>query len=352
MKQVDYLIIGQGLAGSCLALQLLQRNKTVVVFDTPAANISTRIAAGLFNPVTGRKMSKTWMADTLFPYLFKFYKSAEQLTGSKFFYEMPIYRPFISFEEQNEWMANSADLSYAAYIEKISTQALFEDQAHNKYGGVLLKQCGYLDTTTFMLAVKNFLISQDAYRETYLETFHFTESTSSIHCDDISARELIFCNGVQTSESPAFSWLPFRPLKGETLSIRTQFKPQVIFNRGVYVVPEQETGLMKVGATYEKHHLHAQVTDTAREELRKNLEQLIKFGYEIVDQSWGLRPATADRRPFLGQHPKNPKLWVFNGLGTKGVSLAPYFSAQLADRITGVAGLSKEVNIERYYSLY
>src|SRR6478609_6743743 len=105
--KVDYLIIGQGLAGSCLALQLLKRGKCVFVFDEPEKNRASLIAAGLFNPVTGKLMTKTWKADKLFDYLHSFYPEAEEFLKSKFYYPFPLYRPFISIEEQNEWMGKS-----------------------------------------------------------------------------------------------------------------------------------------------------------------------------------------------------------------------------------------------------
>jgi len=104
---LDYLIIGQGLAGSALALKLLARSKRILVVDQPNHNVASRIAAGLFNPITGKKMVKTWLADKLFPALHTHYKDAEALTGKNFFYPMPIYRPFASIEEQNELMGKS-----------------------------------------------------------------------------------------------------------------------------------------------------------------------------------------------------------------------------------------------------
>ena len=118
-KQIDFIIVGQGLAGSALALQLLKRNKKILVIDRITTNSPSRIAVGLFNPITGRHMIKTWMADELFPYLHRFYQEAEALTQTRFFYPASLYRPFATIEEQNEWMAKSADPVYHGYIENI-----------------------------------------------------------------------------------------------------------------------------------------------------------------------------------------------------------------------------------------
>jgi len=67
--EYDYLVIGQGLAGSAIALQLLKRNRKFMVLDQPHQNNSSAVAAGIFNPITGKKWVKTWLAEQLFPYM-------------------------------------------------------------------------------------------------------------------------------------------------------------------------------------------------------------------------------------------------------------------------------------------
>ena len=121
MQKFDYIILGHGLAGASIAIQLLKRGKKILVIDNPSPTTASRVAAGLFNPITGRKMVKSWMADKLFPYLHQYYSEVEALTGRKFFYPMPVYRPFISVEEQNEWMAKSIEPSFQPYIQNIFT---------------------------------------------------------------------------------------------------------------------------------------------------------------------------------------------------------------------------------------
>jgi len=61
-----------------------------------------------------------------------------------------------------------------------------------------------------------------------------------------------------------------------------------------------------------------------------------------------MRPTTPDRKPILGVHPQHAQAVVFNGLGTKGVSLAPYFSGVLAEALENDAPINKEVDIDRY----
>ncbi len=54
----DFLIVGQGLAGSLLAWELMQRGAKVLIVDNGMPNAS-QVAAGLINPITGMRFAKT-----------------------------------------------------------------------------------------------------------------------------------------------------------------------------------------------------------------------------------------------------------------------------------------------------
>ena len=341
---VDYIIVGQGLAGSCLALQLVQQGKRVAVIDRKHENSATQVAAGLFNPITGRHMTLTWMADTLFPYLHEFYKQAEQITAATFFHPMPLYRPFVSIEEQNEWMGKSANATIASYIKDVHVSSIDEDRVQNKFGGLMIQQCGYVNTVKFCEAVRqhirhtNTLLDEDFQEEELIVEEDFIQYRL------FKARKIIFCQGERAATTKFFSWLPIRPLKGETLTISTSTTVSKIYNRGVYVVPE----IWRVGATYQFNDTSRSITEVGRKELVTKLDELVNFPYQIVTQSWGMRPTTPDRRPIIGPHPNHQSVVIFNGLGTKGVSLAPYFSKVLTTWLENGVPVNKEVDIHRY----
>ena len=346
---VDYLIVGQGLAGSCVAWQLLQRGKRVLVLDVPGNNRSSMIAAGLFNPITGKLMSRTWLAGTLFQSLFEFYPQVEQTLKQKFFYPMPLYRPFLSVQEQNEWMGYSAQPENQKFIDHIHTTSAYGDQAHDAFGGIVIKQCGYVDVPVFLQSIRTFLVQQNAFAEEWFDETQLQHSATEVTYKHWKASAIIFCTG--TSKTNLWKAAPVKPLKGETLTIKLEEKPKLIYNRGVYVVPGNEN-LYKVGATYETQNLSEVITEAARFELATRTRELITLPFEIVDQNWGMRPTSPDRRPMLGHHPNSKNVIIFNGLGTKGVSLAPYFSAHLANWLTGSAEILSTVNINRFKALY
>lgn len=262
---------------------------------------------------------------------------------------MNVYRPFISIEEQNEWMAKSIEPSFEPYIQKVFTSS-FMPGVNDKYGGIMLKQSGYLNTNAYLDAVRKLIEPNGDFVEAEVHNNDIHIENTCVRYNNFEAKKLIVCNGA--NDDPWFDWLPIKPLKGETLRIRCDLKEKVIINRGVYIVPAAGSNDWRVGATYDHENQEPQITEKARADLREKTEELITFPFNIVQQEYGFRPTTPDRRPILGQHPAFERVFTFNGLGTKGVSLAPYFSDVLARFIENGEPINKEVEIERYKLLY
>lgn len=347
-SQIDCIIVGQGLAGSAVAMQCLQRGYKIMVLDEPGQNQSSLIAAGLFNPVTGKNMVKTWLADAIFPCLFKFYPEVERLTKTSFFYPKPLYRPFVTVEEQNEWMSKSADDAYRNYVSRVSSSPQFDGEINDPYGGVTLKQTGYLDTKAYLEAVRSFLVARGVFRKKSFQEDKLEIGNDSVQYEDLTANRIIFCQGVQNAFNPWFRDFPVRLLKGEFLTMQCDWRKDVILNKGVYMVPVGGGNEWRVGATYNWNDRLPEITTGAKNELTHKLEDLVRFPYAVTGQEWGLRPTTPDRKPILGAHPGHRSLIIFNGFGTKGVSLAPYFSEVLIRWIENEGTINKEADVTRF----
>ncbi|MTI21603.1 FAD-binding oxidoreductase, partial [Fulvivirga sp. RKSG066] len=346
----DYIIVGNGLAGSTLALHLHNAGKRLIVFTGKEKNPSSLIAAGLYNPITGRKMVKTWRADDLFSYLETYYEEAEKLTGGTFLIKKTIYRPFFEAEEQNEWMGKSADQNYTTFIKKVHTSST-HSAVHDAFGGLALATTGYLDIPKCMESVTDFLRKKHTVIDENFDYQELIPNSSKVTYQGVEATKAIFCDGVGLKANTFFSWLPIRPVKGEILYIKTSVKLDYILNRGVFVLPIGND-IYKVGSTYDHNDSTLEPTSKAREQLISKLKAILDGDFEIVDQVAGLRPATKDRRPFVGMHPEFETIGVFNGLGTKGVSLAPYWARHFVQHLLEGNKLDREVNISRYFSLY
>jgi glycine oxidase len=344
--EIDFLIIGQGLAGTALAYRLEQAGQKIVLIDQPEANKSSRVAAGLYNPVTGRKMVKSWMAEHLFPVIEPFYEELERVSGRQFLTRKKIYRPFLSIEEQNEWMGHSSDPSIGMFIEKIFTESQYPEM-RDPFGGVLLKMSGWLNINKFLDGMTGYFgdkLFQKKFEENLLE-----KRADGWKYGDISTKNLIFCNGLEALKSRFFNYLPFAPVKGEILEVEQDFDPDFIANRGVFRV-QLSKGVYRVGSTYTWHDLDIGPTDSAKKEILDKLQDLVRVPVSsVISHRTGIRPATKDRKPFLGKHPIEDSVYIFNGFGAKGVSLIPYFSTMMTEYLIKSQPIIAEVDIARYF---
>ncbi|UZR93917.1 NAD(P)/FAD-dependent oxidoreductase [Chondrinema litorale] len=350
--KIDYLIVGQGIAGTILSYNLLKAGKTVRVIENDKRKSSSRVAAGIFNPITGRKMVKSWYADTLFPALQEFYPEFEAYTGENFFHQMDMFIPFDSQEKQNTWMANSAEDEYATYIRGFS-KTLYKNELHADFGGMIIKGSGYVDIPLMLDSYRKKIANLGFYINDEFNYDDLKLIEDGVEWKGIEAEKIFFCDGVgSASGNPFFNWLAFRPVKGELLKVK--FEKNIFehaINRGCWILPQPD-GTSKVGATYNNRELDYEVTEDARNMLLDKMEQLTHLPYQVVGQLTGIRPATYDRRPFVGLHPVYEQLGVFNGLGAKGISLAPYFAKHFTEVLLSGFPLMGLVDISRVIRKY
>jgi glycine/D-amino acid oxidase-like deaminating enzyme len=340
------MIIGQGLAGSAVAIHLLNLGKKVVVFDVINENSASRIAAGLFNPITGKNKVKTWLAEETFSYLHEFYPLVESMINRKFFHPVGVFHPFSSIQEQNEWMARSSEPGLKEFIRSITVKSE-KRGIKDEFGGVVINKAGYINTGVYLDGVRQLLIEQDAFVDEAVQEEDLKPEKDSVRYRNWMADRVIFCTGTGSLESKWFKQVPIISLKGETLLIKGEEIGNQVVNRGVYIVP-QGSEIYNVGATYQLGDTSPVITGKGRDELIEKLKMVIAFDFEIVNQQWGMRPTTHDRRPIIGVHAASNRLVYFNGMGTKGVSISPYFARELTRWLENNMTLNKEVDISRY----
>jgi glycine/D-amino acid oxidase-like deaminating enzyme len=348
----DYIIVGQGIAGTALSYALIRKGRKVLVVDKGSTYSSSKAAAGIFNPVTGKRLVRTWQADKLFPFLRDFYSCMEKDLQTNFLHLLPVYRPYISIEEQNSWFAKTSSPELSIYTDTTQNPQPYAPYIHHPYGGILIRQSGYVDIPHMLEAYKHYLIARKYYLN---ESFNYADmevTDTQVSWQGIKAKKILFCEGTHNEKNPYFHWLPFQQVKGELLVVQIPgLETDHIINRGIFILPVGNY-LFKVGATYEWDELNWLPTAQARQEITDKLKDLVRVPFIVIDHLAGIRPSSADRRPFIGLHPEYPTLGIFNGLGTKGVSIAPYFAHQFVDYLEDGKELSQEVLVNRYFSLY
>jgi glycine/D-amino acid oxidase-like deaminating enzyme len=344
-----YLIIGQGIAGTTLALTFWKEGIPFIVVDQGTEKAASTVAAGLYNPFTGPEMKLTWNANALFAELGNFYPWAEDLLGAEFFFPTTIYRPFLTVWEQNEILAKAAE--NPTFIGAEPKAEELEAAVKHPYGGLSTNQSGFVRTTEYLKSARAFFQSNSCLIQQTFEESEVEYSETSISYLGKSIRGVIYANGINAGDKP-FDFVPFRPNKGEVLTIGWNQNPNFIPNRKVYLVPLSEKGTFKVGATYSNHFEDNQPTPEGKAELTAHLENLIEGKWEILGHFSGVRPAIADRKPVIGPHPGLPFTYIFGGLGAKGISLAPWCAKQLANHLKYNETILPEIHLSRFKKRY
>jgi len=348
--EVDYIIVGCGLAGIAFCEQLYSNQKSFVVFDDQSQQ-SSLVAGGLYNPVVLKRFSKVWKSKEQLDLAIPVYQTIEDRLHVKLDYKIPVRRRFTSLEEQNNWFEASDKEGLKPFLNtNLITNENAAIDADFKLGEVL--DTGKIDTNTLIDNYKNWLKDSNSY---YSESFNYKQldvKSTGVQYKTIKAKYIVFAEGFGLKQNPYFNFLPLNGTKGELLIIKApKLKLDYVLKSSAFLIPLKEKDQYIVGATYEWTDKTNTVTLKAKEELLNKLKTFLKCDFEVVDQVAGIRPTVKDRRPLVGAHPEHKHLFVLNGLGTRGVMIGPYIAMQLFKHIENEMPLDEEININRFSNI-
>ena len=346
--QVDYAIIGQGLAGSLIAHFLLERGKTVHVFDNGHRTSSSVVAAGIINPITGWRFVKSWRIDELLPFAKQTYRHLEQQLDASFLTETDIIRSIHSQKDRNNWLLRSTLPDYAPYMQDEVDWNEFIQKIRLPYSAGTVRKSCRLNCEKFLNEYKLFLTNNGSYTLTEISPEDMNRLSGGLPINGLVTKAVIDCRGYRAKQEGSFGQLPFGGSKGEVLLVKIPGANFTrLFKNRIFIVP-MEDDLYWVGSAYENDFEDDRPTEQGKQTLREKLEAALRMPYEIVDHRAAIRPTVKDRRPFLGTHPQISNLHIFNGLGTKGASLGPFFANRLAAYLCEGVPLEDVVNIARF----
>lgn len=344
--QMDYIVVGLGLAGLAFTKELEKNKKSYLVFEDHSQN-SSLVAGGVYNPVALKRFTPVWNATEQLDIALPFYEVLEIQFNRKYDYPIDIYRIFKSVEEQNNWFAACDNPVLSNYM---STKLIKE-----KHEGVLadfgygkLLNTGRIDTKTLLEDYRNYLLKKKLVRN---ESFQYSElkiTENGVEYKGVIASKIVFCEGFGLKNNPYFNKLPMQEAKGELITIHApNLNIDFMIKSAVFVLP-LGNNLYKIGATFNWKDKTQLPTEEGKNELTAKLETFITVPYEIVEHESGIRPTVKDRRPLVGKHPKHQNLAVLNGLGTRGVMIAPSIAKALYDHLENGIALDKEISIARF----
>jgi len=352
IKKPNFLIVGQGLAGSLLAWRLLRNGYSVLIVDPGLEQTASRTAAGLINPITGKRLVKTQHVEQYLPVAMSLYKDLGEYFGETFWHAKRQVRLFQSAEDTEQWKKRCSEVGYGQYLGNkfnADTKAYLNDSSK---GGFEQKQCGYLDTNLLLDTLRQYFQTKGCITKQHLNVDDLTVSASSTQWQNHTFDNVIFCDGYQLQNNPWFSWLPLQPAQGEIFTLKTsQPLPDEIVQFGKWLLPLEE-GAFKLGSTWQWKPIDEQTTEDAATTLTTALEQQFPqySDAKLIERRVGVRPGTRDKMPFIGHHPNYPSLSVFNGFGSKGTLMIPWCSEHFYDLLIKGISLPSFVDINRYES--
>lgn len=298
--QQPLLVAGAGLAGTLLALDQHQRGHPIEVWDDASGAGCSRVAAGLFNPLLGPRMSADpggW--DLLEPA----YRRWEELLGTRFFHPLTIKRPWVGSKVTAAHFPRSG----------LGWSAAATDE------GVCIEGGGWVNIPVLLDAARTFFRQQGLLREQRLTT------------GEAIGRRVVWCGGLDDFTSGVWGLDPmvegrWQGIRGDVLTVEAPECHQSWISIGSRFLLPLGGGRFRWGATHEIDVVTREEKPPMRERLVAELCLVPGIGeFRVVDHQWGIRPASRSRKPLIGRHSQHRDWFLFNGFAGKGVSTIPRY---------------------------
>ncbi|GEP41432.1 NAD(P)/FAD-dependent oxidoreductase [Brevifollis gellanilyticus] len=332
------LIIGGGLAGTCLAWRLHERGVPFMIVDRDEPGTSSKIAAGLVTPITGMRMNLSWRYDTLHPEAVVFYRHLESVLGSSFYHDLPIVKLLRDQWSADRWQKRREQPDFKPYFKDTQNPLVDENIFSAPFGGFEMQHSGWLDSATFLAASRAYFIERGCWQT--------GESDGSLVWRGETFTHAVFCIGWEAARHAWFDWVPFGSARGTVLQVKADTGGETrIINRGCWLLPRAD-GTLRAGPTYELSFDDASTPSPAAiEDLETKLQSLLKQPYEILDSQTAVRPIIPRKHALIGFHPGKPNIGFINGLGSKGVLRAPWVGRQFVEHLLDAKPIEPDMDL-------
>ncbi len=348
-KKVNTIVVGQGLAGSLLAWNLMRRGERVLVIDKQREDSASMVAAGIINPVTGPRLVQSWRLEELLSAARSTYRSLEKELKDRFYTEIELVRLFRSEEERRVWMSKKSQSGTNRYLGSMRSAGWKPALVDDPYGSFCPGGSGHLAVPKLLNGMRKFLLAEGSILDSHFTYSDLKPSSDGVQWGDWEAERIVFCEGHQASENPFFRNLPFKSSKGEILEVEAEegSLPRAIINRGKWILP-LGGDRYRAGSTFSWNRLDTKPTVKGKSEILNALGEFIKAPLDPRDHRAGIRPTMKDLRPVMGAHSTYPQISIFNGLASKGVLNAPHFADHFASYLMKTEKLDPDVDLRRF----
>ena len=342
-------IIGAGLAGCSLALELEKRGWTPILVHDDKRLSSSDVAAGLINPIVPKGVRMTWSWEKMFPGWMNYYQQWEAHLGSSFAEALPLHQLHRHVDHEREWNKQASKGVYQDFIRPLSDELPLSSTAQS---GHSVMQSGRLNVQAFCALTRQYFKDKECLIESSFEADPTHAPLSLANGNEV--QHLVYCQGIEMMDNPIWNWLPMHPTGGDIL--RVQLPDGLLANRAIWkskewLVPIQNSpNQWLMGSNFHKGNRSQKPEAQDAEELLNRVSEWLGIRPVLLEHKRAVRPTVGSRRPYLGRHPMLEHLFVFNGLGSKGSALVTWLAPVMAEFISKGTELPEEVNITRYWN--
>jgi glycine/D-amino acid oxidase-like deaminating enzyme len=345
--QVDYLIIGQGICGTMLSWFLKKEGKSFLIIDDENENSSSKIAAGIINPVTGRRYAYTWMIDDIMPFAVQTYEEIGNYLDTRLVFQKSIIDFFPSPQMRNAFIERLTEND--TYLHSFPDQNHFNQFFNYDFGCGEIRPAYIAHIQVLLSAWREKLKASGSIKKEKFDLNDLKIEKDGIIYQNITAEKIVFCEGVHGVSNPWFQLLPYAPNKGEAVIIECEdLTNEHIFKKGLMLAPLPEKNIYWIGSNYQWEFENDHPSEQFYRHATTVLNGWLRKSYKVLAHKAAVRPATLERRPFVGFHPQFQNVGILNGMGTKGTSLAPYFANQLVQHLVHNLPVAPEADVHRF----
>lgn len=340
MKNVDYIIVGDGYAALFFAHQLIKNNKSFYLFSEGKKSASM-VSAGIINPAVLKRFTTFWLAQEQIDSLKKTLSEIEGYTHKNYLIEKPILRVFHDEKEKELWLKKSNEISF------LSNDFIKINSIKNPFGCGKVNHSARLNVRDFFTDLMNYL-EQNSHLIKEKFDYNLVKTENSTY-KDIQFKNIIFAEGMTVKENPYFYEIPVEANKGHHLEVKISEKIEEDFTikKKHFIFPLNENTYY-YGGTYDREQIHHKIDNSAVEKLINALAEFYPNDFEVTQVKFGFRPTVKDRRPIVGNHPEFKNLYVFNGLGARGILNGNYFAINLYNHLDNGEEIHPEVDLKRF----
>lgn len=332
--QVQYIIVGQGIAGTLFSYHCWRQGISFVMIDQERrARKASAVAGAVLNPVNVNKWSLVNDYDYYISHALASYKGLEETLNIPLVETMPLL--VFHQEEAKKQLFEKQLTACPQYIrpadatEHIVVKRYFKDVTDIANVSPVYK----IHASVLLSSWAGFLKDKGLLIEKYFDIHACKIEENGVYYETIQAEKIIFCEGAEAIHNPHFHKIPFNQNRGDALLISIPgLSTQYIYQGNVRLVPI-EKDLFWCGGNHQWQFDNLLPDEVWRRQTESALRQWLTIPFKVEDHLVGQRPTTAGQFFVVGTHPLWPMVAILNGLGTKGFLWGPALSLELLQRL-------------------